>query len=66
MLGQRSATAVCIVRVHAQTLGLRFTLRMNRDVESSGADLIRYFTEVDDVVEAIREFVAEYERATGS
>jgi hypothetical protein len=56
------STAVCIVRAERQRGGMLITLLTNRDITEASTKRSDKFTEIDDVVAALRAFLVGFEQ----
>lgn len=55
-------TGVCIVRVEPHGQGLRLTVTVNPDIAQRSTEKPHHFTEVDDALAAVEDFLVEYAR----
>jgi hypothetical protein len=63
---RRSRTAVCIVRVEAESWGLVITVTINRDVANASAEPAVRFSDTRDATAAVAEFLESFTRDQGT
>lgn len=57
MLASERSTAVCIVRVEPQSLGVLITVIINRDISNGTTDPPRHFLDVAGATSAVTNFL---------
>jgi len=62
MRARQPQAAVCVVRAELQPPGLLITVTVNRDVIAEHPSTRRHFSDVDDAIGAVAEFLESFSR----